>query len=229
MPGGLKAWYRERAASGGQPLNSILVAALEDYRAHADDGEPCGDRPSAASLPPATCPQCGEAAHKRRSGEDFYGELPPGLVKPAHIAARKEEPMTIEEPYPQEWLDRAAAELARQHHGGPADPDDIKLASEVLGAVLSTPAGVSAALKSVTSRITTSARDFSDYGTDAWVYGIAVGWDCEEDHDHDGICGGAAALDEVAVRHGWNEAAVTRLRAHRKAYAAAAGWPGSTR
>ncbi len=43
------------------------------------------------------------------------------------------------EPYPQEWLDRAAAELARQLHGGPADADDIKLASEVLAAALGGP------------------------------------------------------------------------------------------
>jgi hypothetical protein len=98
--------------------------------------------------------------------------------------------------------------------------------SEVLAAVLSTSVSVSpetlgAALRSITSRITTSARDFSTYEPDAWVYGIAVGWDCEEDHDHDDICGGTAAMDEVAARHGWNEAAVTRLRAHRKAYAAA--------
>ena len=36
--------------------------------------------------------------------------------------------------YSQESLDAAAAEIARQMHGGPADPDDIKLASEVLTA-----------------------------------------------------------------------------------------------
>ena len=36
--------------------------------------------------------------------------------------------------YTQETLDAAAAEIARQMHGGPADPDDIKLASEVLTA-----------------------------------------------------------------------------------------------
>jgi hypothetical protein len=37
-------------------------------------------------------------------------------------------------PYPQEALDAAAAELARQRHGGPADPDDLLLASHVLNA-----------------------------------------------------------------------------------------------
>jgi hypothetical protein len=79
------------------------------------------------------------------------------------------------------------------------------------------------ALRSITSRITTSARDFSAYETDAWVYGIAVGWDCEEDHDHDDICGGTAAMADLVARHGWDETAVARLRAHRRAYAAATG------
>lgn len=40
----------------------------------------------------------------------------------------------LQAPYPQEALDAAAAELARQQHGGPADPDDIRLASDMLGA-----------------------------------------------------------------------------------------------
>ena len=36
MPDGLEAWYRERAAEEGQPVNSLLVAALEEYRARHD-------------------------------------------------------------------------------------------------------------------------------------------------------------------------------------------------
>jgi hypothetical protein len=34
--------------------------------------------------------------------------------------------------YSREMLDAAAAEIARQMHGGPADPDDLKFASEIL-------------------------------------------------------------------------------------------------
>ena len=45
--------------------------------------------------------------------------------------------MDTSEPYPQEWLDAAAAEIGRQEHGGPADPDDIELASDVLSAAFS--------------------------------------------------------------------------------------------
>jgi hypothetical protein len=40
-------------------------------------------------------------------------------------------------PYSQQALDAAAAELGRQLHGGPADPHDIKLASDVLSAAFS--------------------------------------------------------------------------------------------
>lgn len=36
--------------------------------------------------------------------------------------------------YSQEALKAAAAELGRQIHGGPADPDDIKFASDILNA-----------------------------------------------------------------------------------------------
>lgn len=77
------------------------------------------------------------------------------------------------------------------------------------------------ALRSIRSRITSSAMDYGDYEPNAWVYGIAVGWDCEEDHDHDGICGGNEAMVELAASFGWDEAAVARLRTLRKAYAAA--------
>lgn len=32
MPDGLLAWYQQRAEETGQPVNALLVAALEDYR-----------------------------------------------------------------------------------------------------------------------------------------------------------------------------------------------------
>jgi hypothetical protein len=79
------------------------------------------------------------------------------------------------------------------------------------------------ALRSIASRITTSAMDYSDYEPNAWVYGIAVGWDCEEDHDHDDLCGGTAAMAELTARFGWGDDAVTLLRQYRRAYAVAVG------
>ena len=32
MPDGLQAWYEDRARTTGQPVNAVIVAALEAYR-----------------------------------------------------------------------------------------------------------------------------------------------------------------------------------------------------
>ena len=36
MPDGLLAWYEDRAADTGQPVNALIVAALEDNRQRQD-------------------------------------------------------------------------------------------------------------------------------------------------------------------------------------------------
>jgi len=43
-------------------------------------------------------------------------------------------PGTVTAAYPHEALELAAAEVGRQLHGGAADPDDIKFASDILAA-----------------------------------------------------------------------------------------------
>jgi hypothetical protein len=78
----------------------------------------------------------GEEAALRRIISEHGGW--PGTMEPLAgrcmtvIAQARSE--TGQPPYPQEALDAAAAELARQRHGGPADPGDIRLASDVLNA-----------------------------------------------------------------------------------------------
>ena len=54
------------------------------------------------------------------------------------------------------------------------------------------------AFESLRNAIAFSSRDWSKDPTDAWVYGVLVGW--------------GDALPEVAASMGWNDAAVTRLR-----------------
>ena len=83
------------------------------------------------------------------------------------------------------------------------------------------------ALYSLGSTIACSATDFAQYYRDSWLYGIVCGWGCEEDHEHDDICGGDGAMDQVSARHGWSEADVERLRRYRRAFAAALGEEGS--
>lgn len=53
--------------------------------------------------------------------------------------------------------------------------------------------------ESLRNAIAVHPRSWSADHRDAWIYGVIVGW--------------GDALDEVAAKHGWNEAAVNRLRA----------------
>lgn len=56
----------------------------------------------------------------------------------------------------------------------------------------------------------TNARDWGANRTEAWLWGIVVGW------DNDGDDGSIA---ELAARFGWNRAAVAQLRAERAGFA----------
>lgn len=61
-------------------------------------------------------------------------------------------------------------------------------------------------LRSLHNAIVFSSADWSEARDMAWVYGIAVGWDDEDD-----IPGGGA-MDELAGRFGWSAETVARLR-----------------
>jgi hypothetical protein len=85
-----------------------------------------------------------------------------------------------------------------------------------------------AALGSLGSCLAFHSRDWGEHPRDAWIYGIAIGWDCEDgrddpDHEHDDICGGAGGMLEMAGRHGWTDDEVARLRSYREAVAAELG------
>ncbi|WP_318306002.1 hypothetical protein [Amycolatopsis solani] len=75
------------------------------------------------------------------------------------------------------------------------------------------------ALASAAHALIGDSRDFSVGAVDAWCYGVLVGWACEQRHEHDELCGGDAALREVAERQGWRAADVERLRGYRAAVA----------
>jgi hypothetical protein len=73
------------------------------------------------------------------------------------------------------------------------------------------------ALRSAKDTIVSSARDWSRHGGDAWLWGLLCGWDCEERHEHDDLCGGEPSDQEQAVwgmaeRHGWTSQHIGRLR-----------------
>lgn len=74
--------------------------------------------------------------------------------------------------------------------------------------------------------LVTSSRDWGQYRVDAWLWAVLVGWDCEEDHQHDEVCDDGAAMGEAAQRHGWDDRAVAKARAYRATVRAATVPPG---
>ena len=57
--------------------------------------------------------------------------------------------------------------------------------------------------------ITFSSKDFGANRTDAWLYGIVVGWDNEDtDPDPEDL----GAMDELAATFGWDAQTVAQLR-----------------
>lgn len=73
------------------------------------------------------------------------------------------------------------------------------------------------ALTALADILATDSRDWARSRGDAWLYGILVGWDCEEDHDHELEACAGGVLDEVADEHGWTPAHRSRLRELRQA------------
>lgn len=69
--------------------------------------------------------------------------------------------------------------------------------------------------------LATSSRDWGSYRVDAWLYAVLVGWDCEEEHQHDELCDDGAAMRGIARLHGWDDRTVAKARAYRAAVRAA--------
>ncbi|MFJ7990350.1 hypothetical protein [Streptomyces sp. NPDC096351] len=80
-------------------------------------------------------------------------------------------------------------------------------------------AGVHNALLSLRTRIRHVDRDWGQNPTDAGIYALLIGWDCEQQHQHTGDC--PAALTDIAEKYGWSGAVVKALRKHRAALAQA--------
>ena len=51
-----------------------------------------------------------------------------------------------------------------------------------------------------------SSRDWGQNQDDAWIYGIVLGWDNEDDDTEEN------AMVDIAKRHQWTEETVARLR-----------------
>ncbi|TXJ78610.1 hypothetical protein E2C11_16520 [Streptomyces lavendulae] len=60
-----------------------------------------------------------------------------------------------------------------------------------------------------------SRCDFLSDPSDAYIFGVLVGWQCDKDHEHGPGCRSEDVLKGVAKMHGWQEGRVERLREHR--------------
>lgn len=72
-------------------------------------------------------------------------------------------------------------------------------------------------------------RNWSATKRDTWVYGVLVGWGCEQDHAHDWVCGSTERLVELANRHGLRGTEIRTLQRHRDAIRALLDPAGATR
>lgn len=84
---------------------------------------------------------------------------------------------------------------------------------------------VTEALKLCGNLISCHSRDWSEQNSDAILWGVLCGWECEEDHTHDDVCGGSAALEQVADRFQWKPERVDQIKRLRASVAALAALP----
>jgi len=78
------------------------------------------------------------------------------------------------------------------------------------------------ALNAMTRAMATNVRDWGADRMDAFLWGVLLGWDCDEQHEHDEIDCSLGAMDEIAARHDWDARQVQRVRSLHRAVLAAA-------
>jgi hypothetical protein len=112
--------------------------------------------------------------------------------------------------YGEGWND-ALTELEEYKDRLPDHPVDLTILAPIL--------------EGLARLIATSSRDWGEYRVDAWLWAVLVGWDCEDDHEHDDLCENGAAMREMAERHGWDDATVSKARRYRNAIRAVTEQP----
>ncbi|MFC4006595.1 hypothetical protein ACFOY2_05140 [Nonomuraea purpurea] len=123
-------------------------------------------------------------------------------------------------------LKPSAIEQAQRGHplhlSGAEAEDAARIAVDALAGagLVAVSADLREALKLCGRLIACHSRDWGQDASDATLWAILCGWECEEHHIHDDICGGSGALRQVADRFGWDEAHVERIRRLRRAVAA---------
>lgn len=90
---------------------------------------------------------------------------------------------------------------------------------------MSNPAELTDVLEWLRSAVVSSRRDYAYSSSDAWIFGVLVGWECEKAHEHGPTCRGESLINGLVKTHGWREDYVARLREHRAIVRAALEGP----
>lgn len=78
-------------------------------------------------------------------------------------------------------------------------------------------------LEAMTGAMATNVRDWGADRMDAFLWGVLLGWDCDEQHDESQCEENAMA--SIAARHGWDARQVERVRSFRRAVERVASQP----
>ncbi|MFF6844639.1 hypothetical protein ACFY8X_38615 [Streptomyces tanashiensis] len=148
------------------------------------------------------------------------GHLPPAppLTDPEHrVPLTDHTEQSLAELYDRLW--DAEDEMAERRDASRSFYQAWQDQNTLLNADATHKAGVHNALLSLRLRIRHVDRDWGQNATDAGIYALLIGWDCEQQHQHTGDC--PAALNDIAEKYGWSAAVVKTLRKHRAALAQA--------
>ncbi|MFE6126772.1 hypothetical protein ACFQ6Q_00645 [Streptomyces sp. NPDC056437] len=149
---------------------------------------------------------------------DVLPEAPP-LTDPEHRTPLADlDDNTLAELYDRLW--DAEGELVDAREAGRAVFLAYEQQRKLTGEQATLLASVHNALYSLRSNLVKSSRDWSLERTDAWLWALLVGWDCEEEHQHGEDCE-PGAFDDVAKAHRWSDIRIELARKHRSVLAQA--------
>ncbi|MFH8581610.1 hypothetical protein [Streptomyces zaomyceticus] len=155
------------------------------------------------------------------------GDLPPAppVTDPEHRTPIDDHTeQSLAELYDRCW--DAEGELGDRREAAQAVYRSLQEHRDALTEAATRSAGVHNALLVIRSMMATSSRDWLAAKDDAWLYGVLMGWDCEQQHTHTEDCS-ILRLEDVAAKHGWSTERVARIRKFR-ATLAKAGPNGET-
>lgn len=80
-------------------------------------------------------------------------------------------------------------------------------------------------LQSLGQYMATDSRDWGQAPTDALLWAVLLGWDCEETHEHDDVMCSAGVFEMMAERHQWAPEFAELIRDMRRAVLRCTGGP----